>query len=91
MHLGSQRQQTQDQRPITLSRSCSLRAAPSWLRFAIDSVKHVSVMQAKLAEKAAMDAQEKIDSQALPIRAYLDQTVVPILLQGLSDLVKARL
>jgi hypothetical protein len=48
-------------------------------------------MQAKLAEKAAMDAQEKIDSQALPIRAYLDQTVVPILLQGLSDLVKARL
>ena len=46
--------------------------------------------QAKLAEKAAIDAQEKIDSQALPIRAYLDQTVVPILLQGLSDLVKAR-
>jgi protein dpy-30 len=47
-------------------------------------------LQAKLAEKAAMEAQEKIDSQALPIRAYLDQTVVPLLLQGLSDLVKAR-
>ena len=46
--------------------------------------------QAKIAEKAATEAQEKIDSQALPIRAYLDQTVVPILLQGLSDLVKAR-
>eukprot|EP00283_Hemiselmis_rufescens_P019992 CAMPEP_0173440928 /NCGR_PEP_ID=MMETSP1357-20121228/23683_1 /TAXON_ID=77926 /ORGANISM="Hemiselmis rufescens, Strain PCC563" /LENGTH=96 /DNA_ID=CAMNT_0014406467 /DNA_START=36 /DNA_END=326 /DNA_ORIENTATION=- len=46
--------------------------------------------QAQLAEKAATDAQEKIEAQALPIRAYLDQTVVPILLQGLSDLVKAR-
>ncbi|KAJ1490565.1 dpy-30 like protein [Baffinella frigidus] len=46
--------------------------------------------QAALAEKAATEAQEKIDSQALPIRTYLDQTVVPILLQGLSDLVKAR-
>jgi len=47
-------------------------------------------LQAQLAEKAATEAQEKIDSQALPIRAYLDQTVVPILLQGLSDLVKSR-
>jgi len=46
--------------------------------------------QAALAEKAATEAQEKIDSQALPIRTYLDQTVVPILLQGLSDLVKGR-
>jgi hypothetical protein len=50
----------------------------------------VLASQAALAEKAATEAQEKIDSQALPIRTYLDQTVVPILLQGLSDLVKAR-
>jgi len=28
--------------------------------------------------------------QALPIRAYLDQTVVPILLDGMSELVKER-
>ena len=28
--------------------------------------------------------------QALPIRAYLDQTVVPILLDGMSALVKER-
>ena len=47
-------------------------------------------IQAALAEKAAVEAQEKIDAQALPIRTYLDQTVVPILLQGLSDLVKQR-
>mmetsp|Transcript_46148 Transcript_46148/g.144757 ORF Transcript_46148/g.144757 Transcript_46148/m.144757 type:complete len:98 (+) Transcript_46148:62-355(+) len=46
--------------------------------------------QAAIAEKAAVEAQEKIDAQALPIRTYLDQTVVPILLQGLSELVRAR-
>jgi len=36
--------------------------------------------------------QRKGDSglQALPIRAYLDQTVVPVLLQGLSELSKER-
>ena len=49
-----------------------------------------ALWQAALAEKAATEAQEKIDAQALPIRTYLDQTVVPILLQGLSDLVKQR-
>ena len=42
------------------------------------------------AEKAAEDVQQKLQQQALPIRAYLDQTVVPILLQGLSALVKER-
>ena len=34
--------------------------------------------------------QSKLTQQALPIRAYLDSTVVPILLQGLSQLVKER-
>merc|ERR1711998_526278 len=34
--------------------------------------------------------ENKMSLQALPIRAYLDQTVVPILLQGLSALVKER-
>lgn len=37
-----------------------------------------------------MSVQDKLDQQALPIRAYLDQTVVPLLLQGLSTLVKER-
>lgn len=32
----------------------------------------------------------KVDLQALPIRAYLDQTVVPLMLQGMSQLVKER-
>ena len=31
-----------------------------------------------------------VSMQALPIRAYLDQTVVPILLEGMSELVKER-
>ena len=42
------------------------------------------------AESAAQAVQSKLQQQALPIRAYLDQTVVPILLQGLSALVKER-
>ena len=32
----------------------------------------------------------KVDLQSLPTRAYLDQTVVPILLQGMSVLSKER-
>ncbi|KAM8934394.1 protein dpy-30 homolog [Pelodytes ibericus] len=35
-------------------------------------------------------SKQKADLQALPTRAYLDQTVVPILLQGLSVLAKER-
>ncbi|KAE8601741.1 hypothetical protein XENTR_v10013778 [Xenopus tropicalis] len=35
-------------------------------------------------------SKQKVDLQGLPTRAYLDQTVVPILLQGLSVLAKER-
>ncbi|XP_077462199.1 protein dpy-30 homolog isoform X1 [Stigmatopora argus] len=35
-------------------------------------------------------SKQKVDVQALPTRAYLDQTVVPILLQGLAVLAKER-
>lgn len=42
------------------------------------------------AEKDLEAAQEKLNLQALPIRAYLDQTVVPLLLDGMSALVKER-
>jgi protein dpy-30 len=41
-------------------------------------------------EKAAMAVQKKLDLATVPIRQYLDQTVVPTLLQGLSALVKER-
>ncbi|GMI14653.1 hypothetical protein TrLO_g7177 [Triparma laevis f. longispina] len=42
------------------------------------------------AEKAASLVANKMNLQALPIRAYLDQTVVPLLLDGMSALVKER-
>ncbi|MBN3292815.1 DPY30 protein, partial [Polypterus senegalus] len=43
-------------------------------------------------EKACAEkvSKQKVDLQSLPTRAYLDQTVVPILLQGLSVLAKER-
>ena len=42
------------------------------------------------AEKDLEAVQEKLNLQALPIRSYLDQTVVPVLLDGMSALVKER-
>ncbi|EWM26597.1 dpy-30-like protein [Nannochloropsis gaditana] len=38
----------------------------------------------------AQHEQDKVNMQSLPIRAYLDQTVVPILLDGMSQLVVER-
>ena len=37
-----------------------------------------------------MEPKEKKESQYLNIRQYLDQTVIPILLQGLAELAKER-
>ncbi|XP_063236017.1 protein dpy-30 homolog [Bacillus rossius redtenbacheri] len=47
------------------------------------------------AEKEAAQAEipakkSRVDLQSLPTRQYLDQTVVPILLQALSTLAKER-
>jgi protein dpy-30 len=42
------------------------------------------------SREAAVPLAAQVDPQSLPIRAYLDQTVVPILLQGMSQLVKDR-
>jgi hypothetical protein len=44
--------------------------------------------QQQAAPQAAVAG--KVDVQSLPIRAYLDNTVVPVLLQGMSQLVKER-
>jgi protein dpy-30 len=49
--------------------------------------------EAGAAAGAAAEKKEKasaVDVNSLPIRAYLDQTVVPLLLQGMSALVKER-
>ncbi|XP_055581941.1 protein dpy-30 homolog isoform X2 [Falco cherrug] len=40
---------------------------------------------------AEKTSKQKVDLQSLPTRAYLDQTVVPILLQGLAVLAKESL
>ena len=42
------------------------------------------------AEAASAAMQDRMNLQTLPIRAYLDQTVVPVLLDGMSALVKER-
>jgi len=50
----------------------------------------VGPLQRAQAESAAASADPKSSLKALPVRAYLDQTVVPLLLQGMSELVKVR-
>eukprot|EP01039_Chlorochromonas_danica_P008631 gene8631-9511_t len=57
---------------------------------AVDTKPASSVRELNEADKDLESAQEKLNLQALPIRAYLDQTVVPILLDGMSALVKER-
>lgn len=51
----------------------------------------VTVAEVESAEQKATETlQDRLNVQSLPIRAYLDQTVVPILLDGMSALVKER-
>jgi len=50
----------------------------------------VEVPATAMAAGAAGGAAAAVELQQLPIRAYLDQTVVPILLMGMSQLVKDR-
>mmetsp|Transcript_4265 Transcript_4265/g.6028 ORF Transcript_4265/g.6028 Transcript_4265/m.6028 type:complete len:104 (-) Transcript_4265:118-429(-) len=49
-----------------------------------------SEVEVSQALKAAGEVQSAMQVQSLPIRAYLDTTVVPILLDGMSQLVKER-
>jgi protein dpy-30 len=54
-------------------------------------VSTVVSSSAALTDKSDFESsQDKMNLQALPIRAYLDQTVVPLLLDGMSCLVKER-
>jgi protein dpy-30 len=55
-----------------------------------DNSPAANLREAQQAEKDLDAAQDKLNLQALPIRAYLDQTVVPLLLDGMSALVKER-
>merc|ERR1712188_108690 len=62
-----------------------LAQEPADMRSAYDNAD-----QGAAAEVTAACLQSRVDLQALPIRAYLDHTVVPVLMQGLSALVKER-
>ncbi|XP_041987269.1 protein dpy-30 homolog [Aricia agestis] len=53
-----------------------------------ESVKKILTMEKENENNA--NRKSRIDLNALPTRQYLDQTVVPILLQGLSALAKER-
>lgn len=53
-----------------------------------ESVKKIISMEKENETNASRKS--RIDLNALPTRQYLDQTVVPILLQGLSALAKER-
>ncbi|XP_018595724.1 protein dpy-30 homolog isoform X1 [Scleropages formosus] len=52
-----------------------------------ESTQRVSEVEKPIMEKLP---KQKVDLQSLPTRAYLDQTVVPVLLQSLAVLAKER-
>eukprot|EP01034_Spumella_vulgaris_P028605 gene28605-35490_t len=56
----------------------------------VDTKQASNIREMQEADKDLEAAQDKLNLQALPIRAYLDQTVVPLLLDGMSALVKER-
>ncbi|KAE8751915.1 hypothetical protein FOCC_FOCC001392 [Frankliniella occidentalis] len=67
----------------------------NWLLCMMEDKDDSSTPNLTLSEKdsAMGDAPQKksrIDLQSLPTRQYLDQTVVPILIQGLTTLSKER-
>lgn len=60
----------------------------------ICNIMHIFWIHQRIVENEKINAEksskQKVDLQSLPTRAYLDQTVVPILLQGLAVLAKER-
>jgi protein dpy-30 len=43
-----------------------------------------------IKQESSASSSVSSDIKTLPVRSYLDQTVVPLLLQGMSELVKVR-
>lgn len=68
----------------------ALDADASGMQGGGEADKKETAEQAAAAAAAAQAEQDKVNVQSLPIRAYLDQTVVPILLDGMSQLVQER-
>lgn len=83
----------------TAARACPSRERPSTtyvmepnaaLSGAAAAAAAAPAAQTSTAPTVAQAGSAKVELGSLPIRAYLDQTVVPILLQGMSQLVKER-
>ncbi|ELU12875.1 hypothetical protein CAPTEDRAFT_155367 [Capitella teleta] len=55
-----------------------------------DNIQKVIAHEKESLEAPSSAKRPKVELQSLPTRAYLDQTVVPILLQGMSVLSKER-
>jgi protein dpy-30 len=55
-----------------------------------DGSGYTDTDEGRAAERAAMAVQSKLNLQALPIRSYLEQTVVSLLLQGMTALNRER-
>lgn len=47
-------------------------------------------MQATKAEKVALNTHATLNTAAMPVRQYLEATVVPVLMQGLGQVVRER-
>lgn len=75
---------------LLLKRSDSSGHLSSKINTIISFYIHPKKMVEKEKEAAEKPTKPKVELQSLPTRAYLDQTVVPILLQGLSSLSKDR-
>jgi len=56
----------------------------------VDQTAKATSAEKETASGETAPKRPKVDMQSLPARAYLDKTVVPILLQGLSALAKER-
>uniref|UniRef100_A0A7S2UW15 Uncharacterized protein n=1 Tax=Fibrocapsa japonica TaxID=94617 RepID=A0A7S2UW15_9STRA len=85
-------QKMEDAPPMSASAPAPVKSEPPTAAPAAPSESpQTAPAEAVQAEKAADSLSAgKMNLQALPIRAYLDQTVVPILLDGMSALVKER-
>ena len=70
-------------RPLPCSRSTALGPLTLFLSFSCRS-------QGASAEAAAVQISDQLTLQSLPIRQYLESTVVTLLVNGLTTLVKTR-
>ena len=50
----------------------------------------LTCLQAGKAEKIALNTHAALNTAAMPVRQYLEATVVPILMQGLGQVVRER-